>query len=112
MLQTNEPDEIYNLAAQSFVAASWQQPLLTGTITALGAGNVLEAVRIIRPQARFYQASSSEMFGKIQEPRQIRAHAVLPAQPLRGRQALRALDDGELPRELRPACQLRHPVQP
>ncbi len=81
VLQTNEPDEIYNLAAQSFVAASWQQPLLTGTITALGAGNVLEAVRIIRPQARFYQASSSEMFGKIQEPRQSERTPFYPRSP-------------------------------
>ena len=62
-----KPDEVYNLAAQSFVHASWQQPLLTGNITGLGAVNVLEAVRIECPTARFYQASSSEMFGKIQQ---------------------------------------------
>ena len=61
------PDEVYNLAAQSFVAASWQQPLLTGQATGLGAANMLEAVRLTRPQARFYQASSSEMYGLIQE---------------------------------------------
>src|ERR1700760_4917549 len=70
ILQTYQPDEIYNLAAQSFVAASWNQPLLTGQVTALGAANVLEAVRVARPEARFYQASSSEMFGLIQEPTQ------------------------------------------
>src|SRR5688572_22516788 len=52
------PDEIYNLAAQSFVKSSWQQPLLTGTVTGLGAVNVLEAMRLERPEARFYQASS------------------------------------------------------
>jgi len=57
------PDEVYNLAAQSFVATSWHQPILTGEITALGAVRVLEAVRNIKPDARFYQASSSEMFG-------------------------------------------------
>ncbi len=66
IVQTHQPDEVYNLAAQSFVAASWQQPLLTGGVTGLGAANVLEAVRIARPAARFYQASSSEMFGRIQ----------------------------------------------
>src|ERR1700712_853809 len=68
ILQEHKPDEVYNLAAQSFVAASWNQPLLTGTVTALGVGNILEAVRIARPEARFYQASSSEMFGLIQDP--------------------------------------------
>jgi GDPmannose 4,6-dehydratase len=66
-LQEVKPDEVYNLGAQSFVKASWNQPLLTGGVTALGAGNLLEAVRLICPQARFYQASSSEMYGKIQE---------------------------------------------
>lgn len=58
-----KPDEIYNLAAQSFVAASWDQPILTGEVTGIGAANVLEAMRIEAPGARFYQASSSEMFG-------------------------------------------------
>lgn len=65
IVQHYRPDEVYNLAAQSFVAASWNQPLLTGQVTALGAANLLEAVRIARPQARFYQASSSEMFGQV-----------------------------------------------
>ena len=69
LIQTYQPDEVYNLAAQSFVAASWNQPLLTGQVTGLGAANLLEAVRIVRPQARFYQASSSEMFGLIQRRR-------------------------------------------
>ncbi|MGH7102378.1 MAG: GDP-mannose 4,6-dehydratase, partial [Acetobacteraceae bacterium] len=63
IIEKHHPDEIYNLAAQSFVASSWQQPLLTGAVTGLGAVNVLEAVRTAAPQARFYQASSSEMFG-------------------------------------------------
>ena len=76
-----KPDEVYNLAAQSFVHASWQQPLLTGNVTAMGAVNVLEAVRIIRPQARFYQASSSEMFGKIQEARQSERTPFYPRSP-------------------------------
>jgi GDPmannose 4,6-dehydratase len=81
VIQQHEPDEIYNLAAQSFVAASWQQPLLTGSVTALGAGNVLEAVRIVRPGARFYQASSSEMYGMIQEPRQSERTPFYPRSP-------------------------------
>ena len=81
VLTTYEPDEVYNLAAQSFVAASWQQPLLTGNVTGLGAANMLEAVRLVRPQARFYQASSSEMFGLIQEPRQSERTAFYPRSP-------------------------------
>ena len=64
-----KPDEIYNLAAQSFVPTSWSQPVLTGEFTALGVTRLLEAVRLARPEARFYQASSSEMFGKaVQTP--------------------------------------------
>ena len=66
IMQDHKPDEVYNLAAQSFVATSWQQPIVTGTVTGLGAVNMLEAVRIARPEARFYQASSSEMYGKVQ----------------------------------------------
>ncbi len=81
VLQEYKPDEVYNLAAQSFVAASWRQPLLTGSVTALGAGNVLEAVRIVRPETRFYQASSSEMFGLIQEPRQSERTPFYPRSP-------------------------------
>jgi GDPmannose 4,6-dehydratase len=63
LLQTHKPDHIYNLAAQSFVPTSWQQPVLTGEVTALGAARLLEAVRLVVPTARFYQAGSSEMFG-------------------------------------------------
>lgn len=76
-----EPDEVYNLAAQSFVAASWSQPLLTGTVTGLGAANMLEAVRIARPGARFYQASSSEMFGRVREPIQSERTPFYPRSP-------------------------------
>lgn len=61
------PDEIYNLAAQSFVATSWNQPILTGQVTGIGAVNMLEATRLVYPEARFYQASSSEMFGQVRE---------------------------------------------
>lgn len=62
-----KPDEIYNLAAQSFVKASWSQPVLTGEFTGIGVTRVLEAMRLACPEAKFYQASSSEMFGKVQE---------------------------------------------
>jgi GDPmannose 4,6-dehydratase len=67
-LEKSQAEEVYNLAAQSFVATSWDQPLLTADVTAVGALRMLEAVRIARPEAHFYQASSSEMFGKIQTP--------------------------------------------
>ena len=76
-----EPDEVYNLAAQSFVATSWQQPLLTGTVTGMGAVGLLEALRLIRPDARFYQASSSEMFGQAQAPRQNERTPFYPRSP-------------------------------
>jgi len=61
------PDEVYNLAAQSFVPVSWDQPVLTGEFTALGVTRILEAIRLLKPDAKFYQASSSEMFGKVRE---------------------------------------------
>ena len=80
-VQDCEPDEVYNLGAQSFVMASWRQPLLTGGVTGLGAANMLEALRIVRPQARFYQASSSEMFGLIQTPRQNETTPFHPRSP-------------------------------
>src|SRR5258705_10099245 len=65
LLEEHKPDEVYNLAAQSFVPTSWNQPLLTGEFTALGVTRLLEAVRRFNPQIRFYQASTSEMFGKV-----------------------------------------------
>ena len=72
------PDEVYNLAAQSFVATSWSQPVLTGEFTALGVTRMLEAIRQIKPEAKFYQASSSEMFGKVKETPQ---HEKTPFHP-------------------------------
>lgn len=81
VLRDVQPAEVYNLAAQSFVKASWQQPLLTGNVTGLGAANMLEAVRIICPEARFYQASSSEMYGLIQEPVQSEKTPFYPRSP-------------------------------
>ncbi len=76
-----EPDEIYNLAAQSFVPTSWSQPVLTGEFTALGVTRILEAVRLAKPDARFYQASSSEMFGKVQEIPQSESTPFYPRSP-------------------------------
>ncbi|MER2268921.1 GDP-mannose 4,6-dehydratase [Methylobacterium oxalidis] len=76
-----QPDEVYNLAAQSFVKTSWQQPLLTGAITGLGCANMLEAVRIEKTDAHFYQASSSEMYGLIQEPLQSETTPFYPRSP-------------------------------
>lgn len=81
ILRDVEPDEVYNLAAQSFVKSSWNQPILTGLVTGLGAVNMLEALRLVRPQARFYQASSSEMFGLIQEPKQTERTPFYPRSP-------------------------------
>lgn len=75
------PDEVYNLAAQSFVAASWQQPTLTATVTGVGVVNVLEAMKSVTPKARFYQASSSEMFGLIQERAQSEKTPFYPRSP-------------------------------
>jgi GDPmannose 4,6-dehydratase len=80
-VQRSEPDEIYNLAAQSFVGASFQQPLLTAGVTGLGAANMLEAMRIAAPRSRFYQASSSEMFGKVQQPVQSETTPFYPRSP-------------------------------
>jgi len=80
-MQEVQPDEIYNLGAQSFVKASWGQPLLTGNVTGMGAQNVLEAMRIAAPGARFYQASSSEMYGRIQEARQSETTPFYPRSP-------------------------------
>ena len=76
-----QPDEVYNLAAQSFVPISWQQPVLTGEITALGVTRLLEAVRLAKPDARCYQASSSEMFGKVREVPQTEATPFYPRSP-------------------------------
>lgn len=76
-----KPDEIYNLAAQSFVPTSWSQPVLTGEFTALGVTRVLEAIRAVDPAIRFYQASSSEMFGKVMETPQTEDTPFYPRSP-------------------------------
>ena len=76
-----QPGEIYNLGAQSFVSSSWGQPILTANVTAVGVTNMLEAMRITAPEARFYQASSSEMFGLVQEPTQKEKTPFYPRSP-------------------------------
>jgi len=76
-----QPDEIYNLAAQSFVPTSWNQPVFTGEATALGVTRMLESVHTVKPDARFYQASSSEMFGKVQEVPQRESTPFYPRSP-------------------------------
>jgi GDPmannose 4,6-dehydratase len=81
LLSRVEPQEVYNLAAQSFVPTSWNQPVLTGEFTALGVTKVLEAIRHSLPSARFYQASSSEMFGKVHEVPQTEATPFYPRSP-------------------------------
>lgn len=80
-LKEIQPDEFYNLAAQSFVKTSWEQPVLTGEFTALGVTRMLEAVRQVCPSAKFYQASSSEMFGKVQQVPQSEATDFYPRSP-------------------------------
>ena len=111
-LRAARPAEIYNLAAMSFVAVSWIQPTLTAEFTGVGVTRMLEAMREVCPEARFYQASSSEMFGKVREVPQTESTAVLPALPVRRRQGLRPLHHGQLPRVLRPPRHQRHPFQP
>jgi GDPmannose 4,6-dehydratase len=81
VIQDSRPDEVYNLAAQSYVPTSWTQPVLTGEFTALGVTRILEAIRLAHPTARYYQASSSEMFGKVTETPQRESTAFYPRSP-------------------------------
>ncbi len=81
LMEEYKPDEVYNLAAQSFVPTSWSQPVLTGEVTALGVTRILEAIRLVNPRARFYQASSSEMFGKVRETPQKESTPFYPRSP-------------------------------
>src|SRR5437899_13081903 len=81
VLQKVAPDEVYNLAAMSYVPASWLQPVLTAEFTALGVTRMLEAVRLVDPQIKFYQASSSEMFGKVRETPQNELTSFYPRSP-------------------------------
>jgi GDPmannose 4,6-dehydratase len=81
LIENARPDEVYNLAAQSFVGVSFEQPVTTASITGLGAVNLLEAIRIVNPKARFYQASTSEMFGKVQAVPQVEDTPFYPRSP-------------------------------
>ena len=81
VLQDTRPDEVYNLAAQSYVPTSWTQPVLTGEFTALGVTRILEAIRLVHPTAKFYQASSSEMFGRVSETPQRETTSFYPRSP-------------------------------
>ena len=81
LLETTDATEVYNLAAQSFVGVSFEQPITTAEITGIGAANLLEAIRIVNPKIRFYQASTSEMFGKVQEIPQIETTPFYPRSP-------------------------------
>jgi GDPmannose 4,6-dehydratase len=81
VLQDTRPDEVYNLAAQSYVPTSWTQPVLTGEFTALGVTRILEAIRLVHPSAKFYQASSSEMFGRVRETPQCETTPFYPRSP-------------------------------
>src|SRR2546423_2324723 len=81
VLQNSRPDEVYNLAAQSYVPTSWTQPVLTGEFTALGVTRILEAIRLVHPAAKFYQASSSEMFGRVTETPQRETTSFYPRSP-------------------------------
>ena len=81
MIEEFKPDEIYNLAAQSFVPTSWSQPILTGEVTGLGVARLLEAIRLVNSKIKFYQASSSEMFGKVVEVPQNEATPLYPRSP-------------------------------
>ncbi len=81
LLEEYQPEEVYNLAARSFVPTSWSQPILTGEVTALGVARLLEAIRQVNPKVRFYQASSSEMFGKVMEVPQRESTPFYPRSP-------------------------------
>ena len=81
VLDKHQPDEVYNLAAQSFVALSFEQPVMTGDVTGIGVARLLEAIRTVNPKIRFYQASTSEMFGKVQEVPQTENTPFYPRSP-------------------------------
>ncbi len=99
-LRAAQPQEIYNLAAMSFVAVSWIQPTLTAEFTGVGVTRMLEAMREVCPEARFYQASSSEMFGKVLEVPADRDDPVLPSLAVRGGEGVRSLHYRQLSRVL------------
>ena len=99
--EATRPTEVYNLAAPSFVPQSWDEPIRTAEFAAVGATSMLEAIREVDPTIRFYQASSSEIFGDPSETPQTEEHAPEPADALRSRENLRALHRAELPQAVR-----------
>ena len=111
ILREFRPQEVYNLAAQSFVQTSFGQPVLTGETTALGVTRLLDAIRLVDPEIRFYQASSSEMFGKVHEVPQTEPTPFHPRSPY-GVAKVYGHWITLLSGELRPARHQRHPVQP
>ncbi len=111
-LREHRPHHVYNLAAQSFVQTSFGQPVLTGETTALGVTRLLDAIRIVDPEIRFYQASSSRDVRQGSRGPPGGDDAVPSPEPVRRGQGVRALDHGQLPGVLRPACLVRHVVQP
>ena len=111
-LQEARPDEVYNLAAQSYVPTSWSQPVLTGEFTALGVTRILEAVRLVHPTARFYQASSSEMFGRVVETPQGESTPFYPRSPYGVAKVYGHWITVNYRESYGTVCRQRHPVQP
>ncbi len=111
LIRKVRPDEVYNLAAQSFVPTSWKQPVLTGEFTALGVTRLLEAIRLVDRDDPLLPGQQQRDVRQGAGRAADRDDAVLSAQPVRRGQGLRPLDHGELPRELRHVRLLRHPVQ-
>ena len=112
ILRNVRPDEIYNLGAQSHVKVSFEVPEYTGEVTGLGTVRILEAIREAGLDAKFYQASSSELYGKVLETPQSETTPFLPPQPLCGGQGLLVSPDPQLSRVVRHVCGERHSVQP
>lgn len=111
-MQISQADEVYNLAAQSFVATSWEQPMATAEIDALGVTKMLEAIKFVKPSCRFYQASTSENVRSGAGNAADGKNSVLSEKPVRRCKAVWSLDYQELSGELQPVCLLRYPVQP
>ena len=112
VLAACRPHEVYNLASPSFVPMSWQQPVLTAEFAAVGCTALLEAIRRVDDSIRFYQASSSEIFGEPREVPQVEETPLRPGHAVRRREGLRALHHAELPAALRAPRVLRDPLQP
>ncbi len=110
LLYRLQPDEVYHLAAQSHVRVSFDIPEYTGDVTALGTIRILEAIRETGLKTRFYQAGSSEMYGKVLETPATRNHTFLSTKPVWRREGLFSLDHCQLPRKLRSVRLQRHPI--